>query len=239
MRKKNEDYVDVFKNQAGVTFGVVADGLGGHQGGDVASEMAVSHLGHFFEKTNFSDPQAGAQWLEAQVKEENQLILQRANQYSDLMGMGTTLVCGLFFEKQAVLANIGDSRGYLLRNGELFQLTEDHSLVNELLKRGEISVEQAKHHPKKNIITRTLGISNEAVLDQYLIDFQPNDLFLLCTDGLTNMLEDLEIKKILTATESLTTKCELLIGRANKMGGKDNITVLLALVASKDEVDKK
>lgn len=239
VRQRNEDYVGLFKNQAGIRFAVVADGLGGHRGGDVASEMAVSHLGYQFETTKFTDPHVGAKWLEQQVKQENQLILQRANQFSDLSGMGTTLVCALFFGKQAVLANIGDSRGYLLRDKKLFQLTEDHSLVNELVKHGQISSEEARHHPQKNIITRTLGVSDEAVLDQQLIELQAGDLLLLCTDGLTNMLEDSQLLKILQSPVSLADKCEILIRQANAAGGKDNITVLTAAIQDKVEVAGK
>ena len=240
LRQKNEDYVGIFTNQAQVKFAVVADGLGGYQGGDVASEMAVSHLGHFFEATNFILPEIGAKWLEDEVKKENQLILKRASQFQDLNGMGTTLVCALFFADQAVLANIGDSRGYLLRAGKIFQLTEDHSLVNELVKRGEISSEQARHHPQKNIITRTLGISAEVVLDKHLVKLKANDQLLLCTDGLTNMLDDSQIKEVLQQPISLETKCELLISQANEAGGKDNITALLAAVGnSKVEVADK
>jgi protein phosphatase len=243
LRQRNEDYVGIFTNQAQVKFAVVADGLGGYQGGDVASEMAVSHLGHFFETTNFVLPEIGAKWLEDEVKKENQLILKRASQFQDLNGMGTTLVCALFFTNQAVLANIGDSRGYLLRDSKLFQLTEDHSLVNELVKRGEISFEQARHHPQKNIITRTLGISTEAVLDEHLVELKEDDQLLLCTDGLTNMLADSQIKEVLQQPISLQTKCELLISQANEAGGKDNITALLAAIDNsknnKDEVADK
>ncbi|AUJ32376.1 MAG: Stp1/IreP family PP2C-type Ser/Thr phosphatase [Liquorilactobacillus nagelii] len=239
VRERNEDYVGLFKNRAGIRFAVVADGLGGHRGGDVASEMAVSHLGYQFETTIFTDPHVGAKWLEEQVKQENQLILQRANQFSDLTGMGTTLVCALFFGKRAVLANIGDSRGYLLRDDKLFQLTEDHSLVNELVKRGQISSEEARHHPQKNIITRTLGVSDEAVLDQQLIELLPGDLLLLCTDGLTNMLEDQQLLETLLNSTTLSVKCENLIKQANEAGGKDNITVLAAAVQDEVEVAER
>ncbi|MFT9223544.1 Stp1/IreP family PP2C-type Ser/Thr phosphatase [Liquorilactobacillus satsumensis] len=236
IRKRNEDYVGVFQNKQEIQFAVVADGLGGHKGGDVASEMAVSHLGFRFEETTFSTLQEGARWLVEEVNRENTLILERAQQYEDLNDMGTTLVCALFFGTEFLLANIGDSRGYLLRKNELIQVTEDHSLVNELLKRGQISSEEAKHHPQKNIVTRTLGVSGNATLDEKVIELQSTDMLLLCTDGLTNMLEDAEIEKVLQSDAQLDEKCQLLIAQANKAGGSDNITLLLARAATHGEV---
>ncbi|MCP0886997.1 Stp1/IreP family PP2C-type Ser/Thr phosphatase [Ligilactobacillus sp. WILCCON 0076] len=227
-REKNEDSVGYFKNKAGVIFAIVADGLGGHQGGEVASEMAVSHLGYQFEQTNFEDLQKAIFWLENSAKYENEMILKRADQYYDLNGMGTTLVCVLVFKDSFVLANIGDSRGYLLREGKLSQLTEDHSLVNELVKRGEISAEEARNHPQKNIITRTLGISNAAKLDINSFAIQKDDYILLCSDGLTNMLTNDQLQDVVKDKNlSLTSKCQKLIKSANAAGGSDNITLLL------------
>ena len=227
-REKNEDSVDYFKNKAGIIFAIVADGLGGHQGGEVASEMAVSHLGYQFEQTNFEELQEAIIWLENSVKYENEMILKRADQYHDLNGMGTTLVCVLIFDDRFALANIGDSRGYILRKGKLSQLTEDHSLVNELVKRGEISAEEARNHPQKNIITRTLGISDVAKLDINTFTIQADDYILLCSDGLTNMLTNDQMQEIVKDSKlSLTAKCQKLIENANAAGGLDNITLLL------------
>ncbi|KRL04702.1 Stp1/IreP family PP2C-type Ser/Thr phosphatase [Liquorilactobacillus oeni] len=237
IRKRNEDYVGVFKNKNGIEFAVVADGLGGHKGGDVASEMAVSHLGFRFEETSFATLKKGANWLVEEVERENELILKRAQQYEDLNGMGTTLVCALFFGTEFLLANLGDSRGYLLRENELIQVTEDHSLVNELLKSGQISSEEAKHHPQKNIVTRTLGISKSATLDEKIVKMKTSDMLLLCTDGLTNMLSDEEIEKTLQDDATLSNKCHSLIKKANEAGGNDNITLLLARAAKNDEVE--
>lgn len=232
IRPRNEDYVGIFKNTKEISFAIVADGLGGHKGGDVASEMAVSHLGFRFEETAIESIDVAANWLVNEVQRENKLILERSNQYDDLNGMGTTIVCAIFFGDEVLLANIGDSRGYLLRDSNLTQLTEDHSLVNELLKSGQISTEEAKNHPQKNIVTRTLGISENANIDEKIIKLESNDILLLCSDGLSNMVDNQTIQKILSNESSFVTKCKDLIVLANEAGGKDNITLLLASPSS-------
>ncbi|WP_338210924.1 Stp1/IreP family PP2C-type Ser/Thr phosphatase [Lactiplantibacillus paraxiangfangensis] len=230
-REENEDYVGVFKNKAGINFAIVADGIGGHQGGDVASEMAVSHMGYRFENTTFDQPTDAVKWLANEVQDENQHIIEKAREFSDLKGMGTTMVAALLFDDEFLMANLGDSRGYLFREGELHQLTEDHSLVNELVKRGEISAEQARKHPQKNIITRTLGISPDADIDTNLFEMAAGDQLLLCSDGLTNMVPDDQLASVLKATDQTAAqKCETLIKMANAAGGLDNITALIVAV---------
>lgn len=151
--------------------------------------------------------------------------------------MGTTMVAAIFFDDQMVVANIGDSRGYLRRNGELNQLTEDHSLVNELVKRGVITEQEAKTHPQKNIITRTLGISPDADIDINLYQLESSDQLLLCTDGLSNMVSNQQLDDVLKSDQTLAEKCQQLIKMANETGGPDNITVLIADNAQ--EVDDK
>ncbi|KRM62628.1 serine threonine specific protein phosphatase [Paucilactobacillus vaccinostercus DSM 20634] len=227
-REENQDYVGVFKNIDRLTFAIVADGIGGHQGGDVASSMAVSHIGRHFEETSFETPLAAVKWLSSEVRDENAQIIAKAQQFKNLQGMGTTLVAAILFEDQMIVANIGDSRGYLNRDGNLSQLTEDHSLVNELVKRGEITEEQARTHPQKNIITRTLGISSDADIDVNLYEIHKNDRLLLCTDGLSNMVENQRLLEVLESSLTTDQKCEQLIHDANQAGGPDNITVLIA-----------
>ncbi|MCW3777585.1 Stp1/IreP family PP2C-type Ser/Thr phosphatase [Levilactobacillus namurensis] len=226
-RADNQDYVDVFTNQAGQHLALVADGIGGHQGGDVASAMAVSHLGHDFELTAWTTTAAASQWLSQQITMENHSIIEKSNQFADLNGMGTTLVAAVYFTDEVVIASIGDSRAYLLRDGQLRQLTEDHSLVNELVKRGEISRQAARHHPQKNVIIRSLGISNDANFDLNTYPLVLNDQLLLCTDGLTNMVDDQQIATVLESTQPLEAKCDQLIELANAAGGLDNISVLI------------
>ncbi|ANK64367.1 protein phosphatase [Loigolactobacillus backii] len=226
-RPNNEDYVSVYQNRSGVHFAIVADGMGGHLGGDVASAMAVLHIGYDFEQTTFKKVEPIVSWLVTELQKENQHILTKSQQYADLSGMGTTFVAVIYFQNEYIIANIGDSRAYLYRNGKLAQLTEDHSLVNELVKHGEISKEAAHHHPQKNIITRTLGVSAEADADVTVRQSQYGDYILLCSDGLTNMVSDDEITAVLASELSLQAKCDQLIKQANAAGGLDNITALL------------
>ncbi|WP_258115438.1 Stp1/IreP family PP2C-type Ser/Thr phosphatase [Levilactobacillus yiduensis] len=236
-RNDNEDYVDVFTNLAGQHLAIIADGIGGHQGGDVASAMAVSHLGHEFEQTKLTTPTTASEWITQQITAENQSIIDKSNQFADLNGMGTTLVAALYFTEEVVIASIGDSRAYLLRDGQLRQLTEDHSLVNELVRRGEISRQAARHHPQKNVIIRSLGISDDARFDLNTYPLVLNDQLLMCTDGLTNMVDDQTIQAVLTSDRSAEEKCDYLIELANDAGGLDNITVLLLTNFSREVAD--
>lgn len=226
-RSDNQDNVGVFKNQAGVVLAIIADGIGGNQGGDVASDMAVSHFGHDFETTSFKHFDDASEWLNDQVHTENNMIYERAQQYDDLKGMGTTLVIAMVFETELLVGNIGDSRAYLLRKDDFSQLTEDHSLVNELVKRGELSKQAAKVHPQKNVITRSLGVGSSVQIDLRYQELSVGDQLLLCSDGLTNMVSDADIKAVLQGDGDLDAKCDQLIAMANDAGGLDNISVII------------
>ncbi|MCT7693797.1 MAG: Stp1/IreP family PP2C-type Ser/Thr phosphatase [Lactobacillus iners] len=235
VRKTNQDFVKTFKNRNGIIMGVVCDGIGGHQGGDVASNMAVNHLGHNFMMTDFCEAQVAQSWLSVQLKAENDNILRTATKFADLNGMGTTIVLAIIFADQALIAHLGDSRAYLYRDRQLTQLTEDHSLVNELLKMGQITEEEAKNHPQKNIITQTLGVSSTVDPEFSILEVHTLDIFLLCTDGLTNSLTDEQIQTILVPDgHSLKDKCKKLIDEANRLGGGDNITVCLLDCSEKE-----
>ena len=228
IRKSNQDSVRVFKNKKNIVLAIVCDGMGGHQGGDVASTMAVSHLGHNFQSTDFTDPNMAQKWLEVQLKAENETILKTADRFTDLNGMGTTIVLAITFQDKALIAHLGDSRGYSYSDGKFVQITDDHSLVNELVKMGQITEEQAKHHPQKNIITQALGVSSTIEPEYSTINFSANSLLLLCSDGLTNSLTDPQIQQVLATKDlSLKDKCNKLINEANRLGGGDNITVCL------------
>lgn len=226
-RTDNEDNVGTFTNQAGVNLAIIADGIGGNQGGDVASEMAVSHIGHAFEATTLTDYETASDWLQEQIETENQTIRERSQQFEDLMGMGTTVVLTMIFQSAYLIGNIGDSRAYLLREHQFTQITEDHSLVNELVKRGELSKQAAKVHPQKNVITRSLGIDKQVTIDLRYLKLAANDQILLCSDGLTNMVSDDQIQAVLETEQSLLAKCDQLIALANEAGGLDNITVVI------------
>ena len=237
IRKSNQDFVQVFKNKSGVTLAIVCDGMGGHQGGDVASAMAVSHLGHNFKNTDFSDSKIAHKWLEVQLNSENETILKTADRFPDLNGMGTTIVLTIVFDTTALIAHLGDSRAYSYADGKFTQLVEDHSLVNELVKMGQITKEQAKHHPQKNIITQALGVSSTIDPEFREIKLHDDDIIMLCTDGLTNSLTDPQIQQLLATKDlSLKDRCNKLINEANRLGGGDNITV--CLVSSKGDDDK-
>lgn len=226
-RPNNQDYVGLFANLAGSTLAIVADGMGGHQGGDVASEMAVSHLGYAFESTSTTDVETIVRWLIFELQQENDVILEKAKRYADLMGMGTTLVAVIISGSRFVVANIGDSRAYLYRGGHLLQITEDHSLVNELVKTGELTPEEAQRFPQRNVITRSLGVSEDVDADVTIYDMEYDDYLLLCSDGLTNQVSDEEIAKVIASPTPIGEKAEQLIIMANAAGGPDNISALI------------
>lgn len=235
VRPTNQDRVNVFQNKKNVQLAIVCDGMGGHRGGDVASAMAVSNLGHAFSLSDFETPQKAKSWLAVQLKLENEKILAAGERFPDLRGMGTTVVLLVAFPYQVLVAHLGDSRAYSYIGGDFKQITEDQSLVNELVKMGQITSEQAKNHPQKNIITQTLGVSSTISPEYDELPAAEGALFLLCTDGLTNSLTDPQIQQIL-ATKSLSLKqrCNKLISEANRYGGGDNITVCLLAYLAKD-----
>ena len=232
IRPSNQDYVGVFKNNGDATLAIVADGMGGHQGGDVASEMAVSHIGYAFEEMSSSDMSVAAKWLINELARENDRILTRGQQFSDLTGMGTTIVAVLTCGDKFIVANIGDSRAYLYRNGRFVQITEDHSLVNELVRSGELTPEEAKNFPRKNLITRSLGVAPDVEPDVDTYDLIPGDMLLLCSDGLSKTVDDSQMAQVMSSQLSLQQKADRLIELANEAGGPDNIS---ALIASADD----
>ncbi|MGY3777560.1 Stp1/IreP family PP2C-type Ser/Thr phosphatase [Isobaculum melis] len=236
-RTNNEDYTGIYYNQAGVPIAMVADGMGGHQAGDVASESVVSSIGKKWEQGHYTTSDETIPWLKEHIQLANAELLDKATRFPQYQGMGTTLVVAILFETQFLIANIGDSRGYLMGKGYYEQLTEDHSLVNELVKRGEITADEALHHPRKNILTRSMGNSAPVDIDLWEIELPSEATLLLCSDGLTNMVSDDEIKTILSEpNQTLDQKATQLIEQANKNGGNDNITVLLVVFPVRKEV---
>lgn len=229
VREKNEDAVGAFQNSHGISLAIIADGIGGNRAGEVASRMTVKYLGTQFKASSVTNLSEARTWLSSELVIANQQILDYAAEDPDLEGMGTTLVAALIAGEQGIVANIGDSRGYVLHANELTQLTEDHSYVNELVKNGDLTPAEAEHNPYKNIITKSLGINTEAKADYHQYQTEVGDQLLLCTDGLTNMVTPDKIKVILNSPTILKDKCERLIQEANQNGGADNITVLLIL----------
>lgn len=205
---------------------LLADGMGGHRAGNIASEMAVTDLGVAWVDTQIDSVNEVREWFAHYLEIENQKIHQ-LGQDEDYKGMGTTLEAMAIIDNQAIYAHIGDSRIGLIRGEEYHQLTSDHSLVNELLKAGQLTPEEAEAHPQKNIITQSIGQKDEIQPDFGMITLESGDYLLLNSDGLTNMISASEIYDIVTSDISLADKAATLIRFANNAGGLDNITVAL------------
>ena len=231
-RTNNQDYVNHFVNRAGRTMILLADGMGGHRAGNIASEMAVTDLGAAWVDTQIETVNEVREWFAHHLEIENQKIYQLGRDEA-YRGMGTTLEALAIIDNQAIYAHIGDSRIALIRGEEYRLMTSDHSLVNELLKAGQLTVEEAEAHPQKNIITHSIGQKDEIQPDMGIISLEEGDYILLNSDGLTNMISGSEISDIVTSDISLEDKAATLIRFANNAGGLDNITV--ALVSIKEE----
>ncbi len=225
-RRSNQDYAAIFQNQEGQQLAMIADGMGGHLAGDVASKMTVNEIGKKFAVTKFTETEEVCRWFVETLQEENERIYQKGQNETAFFGMGTTLVAAVIFEKNFVLAHVGDSRAYLFQNGELRQITMDHSLVQALVNEGEITPEMARNHPRKNVVTRSIGMPGHLEVDVLEMAFEDEKL-LLCTDGLTNMVEDETIKEVLASPLDNEKKVEKLVQLANQNGGADNITAML------------
>src|SRR3954453_8383860 len=204
---------------------VLADGMGGAQAGEVASRTAVEV---FSEQGGLPDgPGTYEERLAALVAAANVQVYSQAQSDDQFAGMGTTLTVAYVGEDDLAIAHVGDSRFYVLRDGELQQLTDDHSLVGELVRRGQISAEEAEDHPQRSIITRALGIEGDVVVDHFSWPVRDGDIFLLCSDGLTGMVPDAKVAQIIAGAPSLNAAAQELIAAANEAGGRDNITVIL------------
>ncbi len=205
---------------------VVADGMGGHRGGEVASKLAVDVIRKFCDENRSMHPR---EKLDRAVNLSCKEIYDQSKKNSELSGMGTTIVALLFFEGVAYVAQVGDSRAYLMNSGGIWQVTEDHSLVNEEIRAGRLAVGQESTYQFRNVITRSVGYEDRVNVDIYRRQSQPGDLFLLCTDGLSGMVNGAEIKdSILKHGSEMGLKS--LIGLANARGGDDNITALIVEV---------
>lgn len=234
-RKVNEDAAGYFESKNNIPLLMVCDGIGGHNAGEIASSMALMSIGQAWEKTELNDIEEVYQWLIQKIEEANDAIFTRSAQYEDLYGMGTTLVIASVIGNQLIIANVGDSRAYVLRNFQLKQLTEDQSLVNALLKSGEITPEEAENHPNKNIVTQSLGVTSAVEIDFVRMAVKNQDILLLCSDGLTDMLSLEEIRNILNQCSNIEQQVEKTVDAANEAGGRDNITVAIAKIQLQEE----
>jgi serine/threonine protein phosphatase PrpC len=205
----------------------VADGMGGAQAGEVASRLAAAAFREFHDADEL-DPE---ERLAAIIQEANRRIYERAAGDTEVSGMGTTITAALVAADALVLGHVGDSRAYRLRGGKFEQLTDDHSLVADLVRSGRITPEEADAHPQRSVITRALGTDREVDVDTFTVPAESDDLFLICSDGLTTMVDDEEIRDLVTRASDLEQAGKGLVKAANKAGGEDNITVVLFRVA--------
>ncbi|WP_050614730.1 Stp1/IreP family PP2C-type Ser/Thr phosphatase [Bacillus testis] len=227
VRQHNEDNGGIYTNKDGI-LAVVADGMGGHRAGDVASSMAISYLKEAWSNAEgIHLPEDAERWLEEHINEVNKRIFTHAETHSECQGMGTTVVAAVCTERFSTIANIGDSRCYIYNENGFKQITEDHSLVNELVRSGQISREDAEHHPRKNVLLRAVGTEATVKMDISTIVFEEGDCLLLCSDGLSNKVNESELGKVIEQSGSIEMKADALIEKANENGGEDNITLLL------------
>ena len=232
-RTNNQDYANQYINKAGKSMIFLADGMGGHRAGNIASEMAVTDLGAAWVATEISTINEVREWFAENLEKENQQI-HRIGQDEEHKGMGTTLEAVAIIDDQVLFAHVGDSRIGLVRNGEYHQMTSDHSLVNALLKAGQITEEEAAHHPQRNIITQSIGQKDELQPDFGMVTVEAGDFIVINSDGLTNMISGDEIRDIVVSDLSVEEKAKTLIRFANNAGGLDNITVVLIHFAEED-----
>lgn len=228
VRPHNEDNGGIFTNGAGNILAIVADGMGGHNAGEVASEIAVEHFKERWSAIdNEISPTDAENWFKENISAVNKRILEHAAKNTKCEGMGTTIVAAICTEQFATVTNIGDSRCYLLNEQGLSQVTEDHSFVNELVKTGQISPEDAKHHPRKNIVLKAVGSDPEIEVDTKTITWEQGDKILLCSDGLSDKVSKEEMIDVLNSSELMHVKAEQLIKYANEYGGEDNISLAI------------
>jgi len=224
-RKMNQDYVLTADYSIGnlPNLFIVADGMGGHNAGDFASKYTAETL---LEAVRSSQEKTPVKIMEEAIQKANRSLIEKAEEDQNLAGMGTTLVAATIAEGCLYIANVGDSRLYVVGK-EIRQITRDHSLVEEMVRMGEIRREDARSHPDKNIITRAIGAGSDVTADFFEVDLENGDMILMCTDGLTNMMEDEMIMEIMKKPADLGAKAEELVETANRNGGKDNIAVLI------------
>ena len=211
---------------------VVADGMGGHAAGEVASEMAVRAVARELGSLRGLDDEQVAERMRAAIREANGAIFQRTLTEHDKRGMGTTVTALVLFAGRFLIGQVGDSRGYLLRDEKLTQVTKDHSYVQEQVDAGYLTPEQARTHPYSNVITRCVGANSDVAPDVYVGAVKEGDLFLLASDGLTGMLEDYELSQVMGSSREPQQHVDSLIDEANRHGGLDNITAIVVRIDS-------
>ena len=232
-RTVNQDFVFTSETPVGnlPNLFVVADGMGGHKAGDFASSYAVEILLSTIREDENSNP---VKIIRAAIENANTQLLREASDNEAMSGMGTTMVLVTIVGHYAYVANVGDSRLYLIDEDKISQITKDHSLVEEMVRMGEISRDDARNHPDKNIITRALGAGRDVDVDFFDIRLTPGDILLLCSDGLSNMVPDEDVRQVILTSETLEETGRRLVSMANDNGGRDNIAVVLVEPETKE-----
>ena len=225
VRDHNEDSVTIVKNAAGEILMAVADGMGGHKGGEIASSIAITHIGkRFVDTSSVGNKEDAINFLKEIVSEANMLLYKYTENNPESVGMGTTIVMALLTKEFLLFGNIGDSSGFVIKDKKIYKITNDHTLVNLLVKSGEITEEEAKDHPRKNVLMRALGANISVEMDVFDVERDVSGI-LLCSDGLTNMLDNNQIETVLNSDIDIDAKVQKLINKANNRGGTDNISV--------------
>ena len=225
IRERNEDSVNIVSNLQDEKLLIVADGMGGHKNGEIASHIALDLICDRFKKTSsIGNMEDAINWIQSTVSEANMEIFKYVAEHPESEGMGTTIVLSVLTPAFLLIGNIGDSSGYILKNNKLHKITVDHTLVNLLVKSGELTEEEAKNHPKKNVLMKALGSSQNVEMDIFNVELNIDGIF-LCSDGLTNMLDDTQITKVLLEETPLSERLEKLVFKANNRGGNDNISI--------------
>lgn len=225
VRDHNEDNVIILKNNSDEYLLAVADGMGGHKAGEVASAIVIDCLTEeFYNLESLGDKDAAIEFLRNIVIIMNDKIFEYTKENPDSKGMGTTFVCAIKTKDYLLYGNVGDSSGYVIKKNKLHKVTRDHTLVNLLVSTGELTPEEAKYHPRKNVLMRALGANNPIEIDIFDVE-NTTDGILLCSDGLTNMITDDQIEKVLAEEKNASDAVSKLIKKANARGGTDNISV--------------
>ena len=226
VRSHNEDSVTIINNENKEYLLAVADGMGGHKAGEIASSIAINHLTEsFYKMPSLKDKDSAIEWMRTVVQEINNKIFEYTDTNPDSKGMGTTLVMAIKTDDYILFGNIGDSSGFVIKNSTLHKVTKDHTLVNLLVSTGELTEEEAKYHPRKNVLMRALGANNPIEVDIFDVDTSVKGIF-LCSDGLTNMLTAEQIEKALNdEDQSIEDTVLKLIKKSNSRGGTDNISI--------------
>ncbi len=225
VRTHNEDSLTIVNKYNTEFILAIADGMGGHKAGEIASNIAITHIEESLNnKSTIGTKEEAIEWLREIVKEINKNIFAYAKEHPESKGLGTTLVIAIKTEDYILYGNIGDSSGYVIKNGKLTKVTKDHTYVGMLLGTGKITEEDAKNHPAKNLLTRALGANDPVEIDIFDVDTSIDGIF-LCSDGLTNMITDEQIEKVLNSNLQIEETVLKLIKKANSRGGTDNISI--------------